>query len=175
MDNRDAKQEQWAELLGKIRDIKFAMLTTLNEEGFLHSRPMATLEAGEEGVLWFFTGRTTLKAREIAAHPRVNLAYSDGGHDTFVSLAGEAHLVGDRGKAEELWNPIMKAWFPQGLDDPDLVLMRVDVEEAEYWDTASKRMTTLIRFAKSLAGHAEGDEMPGHGVLHPGDRFAWDG
>jgi general stress protein 26 len=176
MDNRDSRREQWSDLLGKIRDIKFAMLTTRNGENLLHSRPMATLQAEDEGALWFFTGRSTLKAREIAADPHVNLAYADGGHDTFVSVAGEARLVDDRAKAEELWNPLMKAWFPQGLDDPDLALMRVEVEEAEYWDTASKKMTPLLRFARALAGRGGRDETPGHGVLRPeDDGVEWDG
>jgi general stress protein 26 len=175
MDNRDDKPKQWSDLLDKIRSIKFAMLTTENDAGYLHSRPMATLEAEDDGVLWFFTGRSTLKAHEIGRNPRVNLAYSDGGHDTFVSVAGEAHLVGDPDKAEALWNPLMQAWFPKGLEDPDLVLMRVDVDEAEYWDTASKKMTTLIRFAKSLAGHGPRDDLPGHGVLRPEDDVGWDG
>jgi general stress protein 26 len=170
MDNRNEKSRQWSDLIAKIKKIKFAMLTTENETGFLHSRPMATLEAEDDGRLWFFTGRSTQKADEIGRNPRVNLAFADGGHDTFVSVAGEAHLVDDPGKAEALWSPIMKAWFPQGLEDPDLALLRVDVDEAEYWDTASKKMTTLIRFAKSLAGHGDKEEAPGHGVLHPDDR-----
>lgn len=170
MDNRDEKSLQWSDLIAKMRKIKFAMLTTESENGFLHSRPMAALEADDDGKLWFFTGRSTQKADEIGRNPRVNLAFADGGHDTFVSVAGEAHLVDDPEKAEALWSPVMKAWFPQGLDDPDLVLLRIDVDEAEYWDTASKKMTTLIRFAKSLTGHGDRDETPGHGRLHPDDR-----
>lgn len=167
MDNRDSQERQWTELTEKIKDIKFAMLTTENEEGFLHSRPMATLEAEAKGVLWFFTGKSTLKAAEVGRNPRINLAYIDGGKDTFISVAGEASLLQDPEKARELWNPFMKAWFPQGLDDPDLALLRIDIEEAEYWDIASKKMQTLIRFAKSLAGAGGDREMPGHGRIRP--------
>lgn len=167
MDNRDTLEKQWEELTEKIKDIKFAMLTTENEDGFLHSRPMATLEADSDRALWFFTGKSTLKAREIGVNPKVNLAYADGGHNTFISVAGEARLFEDRAKAEKLWNPIMKAWFPKGLDDPDLVLLKVEIEEAEYWDPASKRMLTLIRFAKSMAGADPHEDPPGHGRLQP--------
>ncbi|MDB5049331.1 MAG: ral stress protein [Fibrobacteres bacterium] len=149
MDARDDKSEQWSQLLEKIQDIKFTMLTTENEEGVLHSRPMATLNTLEEGSLWFFTGKSTHKCREIGRHPRVNLAFVAGGKDTFVSIAGEAQLVEDASKAEELWNPMMQAWFPEGLDDPELILLRVDVEEAEYWDVASRKMTRFTQFAKS--------------------------
>ena len=167
MDNRETKTEQWTELIGKIRDIKFAMLTTESESGFLHSRPMATLEATEAGAFWFFTGKSSLKVREIYHDHRVNLAYIGGDNDTFVSVAGEAHIIEDHAKAKALWNPFMKAWFPQGVDDPDLALLRVDVDEAEYWDVASKKMTTLIRFARSLVGAGSPDESTGHGRIRP--------
>lgn len=171
MDNQDSKTRQWSELLDKIRHIRFAMLTTENEEGFLHSRPMGTLDASESGALWFFTGRSTLKAREIERHARVNLSYIGGDKETFVSIAGEARLVEDAAKAKAMWNPLMKAWFPQGLDDPDLVLMRVDVDEAEYWDTGSRKMQTLIRFAKAMVGAGGREESSGHGTLRPGEGF----
>lgn len=167
MDNRDSVEKQWDDLTERIKDIKFAMLTTENEDGFLHSRPMATLEADPDRALWFFTGKSTLKAREIGANPKVNLAYADGGHDTFISVAGEAHLVEDKARAKRLWNPMMKAWFPAGLEDPDLVLLKVEIEEAEYWDPTSKKMLTLIRFAKSLSGAEVVRETPSHGRLRP--------
>ncbi|MDB5106620.1 MAG: Pyridoxamine 5-phosphate oxidase-like FMN-binding protein [Fibrobacteres bacterium] len=174
MDNRDDKAEQWKELLEKIRDIKFAMLTTENEGGFLHSRPMATLEASESGAFWFFTGKSSLKVREIDHDGRVNLSYISGDRDTYVSVAGEARVVQDAAKAKALWNPFMKAWFPQGLDDPDLILLRVDVDEAEYWDVTSKKMTTLIRFAKNLVGAGDREEPPGHGKIRPDGDFEID-
>lgn len=168
MDHRDDHAKQWADLLDKIRHMKLAMLTTEGEEGHLHSRPMQTLETEEDGVLWFFTSRSSRKAWEINQHARVNLAYADGGKDTFISVAGEAVLVEDRRRAERLWSPVQKAWFPGGVDDPDLVLLRVDVEEAEYWDMASKKWATLAQFAKSLAGKGErGVDFPGHGTLRP--------
>jgi general stress protein 26 len=168
VDNRDEKIDQWAELLHKIRDIKFAMMTTEGEGRTLHSRPMATLEATESGAFWFFTGRSTLKVREIEHDTRVNLAYVSSDNETFVSVAGEAQIIEDSAKAKTLWNPMMKAWFPKGLDDPELVLIRVDVDEAEYWDTSSKKMVTLIRFAKSLIGSDVPDDSTGHGTIRPG-------
>ncbi|MDB5047738.1 MAG: ral stress protein [Fibrobacteres bacterium] len=146
-DNRDEKANLWPDLLEKIRDVKFAMLTTENEDGTLHSRPMATLRTKEEGFLWFFTGRSTLKAREIEHHSRVNLAYVSGDNETFVSVAGVGRLMEDTDKAEQLWNSDMEAWFPQGLEDPDLALIQVEVGSVEYWSVASKRRTNLIRFA----------------------------
>lgn len=167
MDNRESKTGQWTELIEKIADIKFAMMTTESESGFLHSRPMATLEATEAGAFWFFTGKSSLKVREIYHDHRVNLAYVSSGNNTFVSVAGEAHIIEDTAKAKALWNPFMRAWFPEGLEDPDLVLLRVDVDEAEYWDMASNKMRTLIQFAKSMVGAGSPDESTSHGRIRP--------
>jgi general stress protein 26 len=168
MDNRDDKSTQWKQLLAKIHTIKFAMLTTEDEDGYLHSRPMATLEEDGEGSLWFFTGKSGHKSHEIDRNPRVNLSYSAGDKDIFLSLAGEAHLVEDAARAKKLWNPFMNAWFPKGPEDPELALLRVDVDEAEYWDVGSKKMTTLVHFAKSIVGTADSMSSNGHGTIRPG-------
>lgn len=148
MEIHEGKPSQWPDLLEKIRDVEFAMLTTENEDGSLHSRPMTTLQSSEKGVLWFFTGRSTLKAREVEFHSRVNLAYVSEEKGTFVSVAGVGRLVADRSKAEQLWQSEMDIWFPKGLEDPDLVLLKVEVVSVEYWDVASKKRTTLFTFSE---------------------------
>jgi general stress protein 26 len=68
-----------------------------------------------------------------------------------VSVSGTAALIRDRAKIEEFWNPIYKAWFPDGLDDPTLALLVVNVEKAEYWDVGSSKMIQLVGFVKALA------------------------
>lgn len=144
--------------------IDFCMLTTLNG-GALRSRPMSTQEMDAQGALWFFTSDTTHKAEEIEADGRVNVAYSKPSDNTYVSVSGQAEVVKDRAKAKELWNPVLKAWFPQGLDDPHLCLLRVAVEEAEYWDAPNSKIVQLVGFIKAIA---TGKQMQGgeHGKIH---------
>lgn len=139
---------------GLIKDIRVAMLTTVDEDGSLHSRPMATQKEEFDGDLWFFTSSATTKTGEIQRDQRVNVSYAAPDDNRFVSLSGTARVVRDKAKAKELWNPILKAWFPQGLDEPDLVLLNVQVEKAEYWDSPSGKMVQLVGLAKALAtGH----------------------
>lgn len=140
-----------ARLREMIEDIGTAMLTTAAEDGTLRSRPMATPRAEFDGTLWFFTGLDTAKTTEVAGQRHVNVAYSSPSDQRYVSLSGVATIVRDRAKAEQLWQPAYRAWFPAGLDDPDLALLRVDVEHAEYWDPGSSRMQTLAGFVKALA------------------------
>lgn len=133
-----------------IRDIKFAMLTTEQPDGTLRSRPMATQQADADGYLWFFTGASSPKVNEVSNHHQINVAYAAPDDQRYVSISGEAEMVRDRAKIDELWNPVYRAYFPNGKDDPDLCLLRVRITEAEYWDAPSSRMIQLAGFAKAI-------------------------
>lgn len=148
------------ESIDKIKDltegIDFCMLTTI-DGGHLRSRPMSTQEFELDGDLWFFTSDNTHKIEEIDKDNRVNVAYSKTDNNTYVSLSGRGEVSMDRAKIEELWNPILKAWFPEGLDDPHLCLLKVTVEHAEYWDAPSSKIVQLVGFVKALATGQEAD------------------
>lgn len=138
--------EELATVARLMKDVKVAMLTSVCQDGSLHSRPMATQEHEFDGSLWFFTRDDSAKAGELAAHPRVNVSYARPDHQHYVSLAGTAELVRDPAKVRELWNPALTAWFPKGQDDPALALLRVDVETVAYWDAPSSAMVHLIGY-----------------------------
>lgn len=138
-----------------VRGINVAMLTTVAADGHLRSRPMATLALDEaDASLWFFTADDTEKAREIVDQSAVGLSYAEPAKQDYVSLSGRAAIVRDPAKARELWTPFAKVWFPDGPDDPRLVLIRVTIEAAEYWDAPGGRMVQLYSRAKAaITGH----------------------
>ena len=148
MESREQDIHKLGEL---IKEIKIAMLTTVDAEGTLRSRPMATQKTPFDGKLWFFTRASSPKADEVEREHDVNLSYAAPDSNTYVSISGTAQIVRDKAKAEELWNPILKAWFPDGLGDPDLALFRVDVEKAEYWDSPSSTMVQIAGFVKAIS------------------------
>lgn len=153
----NTRQEAIEKLKNLTEGIDFCMLTTL-ADGKLRSRPMSTQEMDENGVLWFFTSEETHKVTEIQADSRVNVAYSQPDDNKYVSVSGRAEISKDRQKIEELWSPILKAWFPKGLEDPSLCLLKIDVEEAEYWDSSS---STLVQIAGFLKAIVTGQEAKG--------------
>lgn len=134
-----------------IEDVETAMLTTADQDGTLRSRPMATQQTEFDGTLWFFTRSDSEKMQEIGKTPAVNLSYANPEKNRYISVSGTGSIIRDRQKAEELWNPILKAWFPEGLEDPALALLKVDVEKAEYWDSPSSKVVQLVGFVKALA------------------------
>jgi general stress protein 26 len=132
-----------------INKIKFTMMTTACGDGSLRSRPMMTLKRPFDGELWFFTDDHSAKVDEINQEHHVNLAYADPSSNTYVSISGRANVVHDRKMAAELWSPAMKSWFPDGLDDPRLGLLRVTVEQAEFWDSPSSTVVHLYGMVKA--------------------------
>jgi general stress protein 26 len=121
------KSQDLARLAALIRQMKVGMLTTIEPDGSLRSRPLQTLEVDAAGRLWFFS-------QVEAAGSQVNLSYADPRDEDFASISGTARVVRDRDKMKALWTRELEPWFPGGLDDPDLHLLEVRIDKAEYWD-----------------------------------------
>ena len=150
----------------KIKDVRVAMLTTMEQDGSLRSRPMHTQQVEFDGNLWFFTADNSGKVAEIQADSDVNLAYVDPKDSLYISVTGKAELVHDRAKIDELWSPTLKVWFKGGKDDPHVALLRVKVVEAEYWDDNRSKMGQLFGMAKAVVTGATYDSSE-HGVIKP--------
>jgi general stress protein 26 len=129
------KSAELARLASLVRQMKVAMLTTIEPDGSLRSRPLQTLELDQAGRLWFFTHASSPTSAEIEAHDhQVNLSYADPRDEDFASISGTARVVRDQDKMRSLWSERLAPWFPRGLEDPDLALLEVRIDKAEYWD-----------------------------------------
>ncbi|HIA52303.1 MAG TPA: general stress protein [Candidatus Melainabacteria bacterium] len=146
-----------------IKDIKVAMLTTVSADGQLRSRPMATHEVNVDDALWFLTNTNTAKVAEVSQQEQVNLVYMDVKSQRYVSISGSGQTYRDTAKVHELWNPLMKAWFPKGPDDPMIAVLRVTPEYAEYWDAPSYSIVQLFGFLKAAV---TGEEYKEEGTEH---------
>lgn len=143
-------QDQTKKLFELIRECRICMLTTMDAEGHLRSRPMANQQDYPDKNLWFFTDKKSVKVSEIGYQPAVNLSYSDPDTNTYVSISGRATVVKDKKLMKKFWNPVYKAWFPEGLEDPSIILLKVTIDQAEYWDSPSTLAVQLFGFAKAL-------------------------
>ena len=143
-----------------------AMLVT--EDGDeLHARPMAVADLEEASTLWFVTSRETPKSYEIQRDRRVSVTFQSSAR--YVALSGVADLVDDRARIHRLWKPSWRVWFPNGADDPQLVLIRVTVTDAELWDNAgSKGIRYAFEAAKALLRREAPAPVEGqHGRVQP--------
>lgn len=138
------------ELFGSIiQGIPFAMLTTESAKtGILRSRPMTVQQAEFDGSLWFFSGLDTEVVRDIEANHQVNLSFTDTKQGSFLSAYGRGEIVQDTSKSRELWSDALSAWFPEGLADPSLCLIKVDIAGADFWKSAQEESIRMFDSGK---------------------------
>ncbi len=148
-------QEAIAKVRELIKNIDTAMLTTVSEEGLV-SRPMKTQEVEFDGDLWFLTKKDTGKFHELLRNRQVNVAYAG---KSFVSIRGEAELVEDVDKVKSFWNAAYEELLETTYDDPNLVLIKVNPETAEYWDAGNKFKMVKFLFNRMLGKDTEGSPM----------------
>lgn len=148
--NTQEQVEDLKDIKEKIKSINVAMMVTEEADGTLRSRPMGTSEMEDDGTLWFFTGEYSLKVEEVSDNHKVNISYADPDKNLFVSVSGQAYLVTDQNKINELWQPHLKAWFPKGKEDPNVALLKVIPKKAEYWDSNSNKMMLAFNMAKAI-------------------------
>ena len=148
-----------------IKDIKFAMFTTQHANGHLHSRPMTTQNGriDEDTSLWFFMSRRGDVVNDIARQPAVSIVYADTDADDYVSVSGQARVVDDMAKKKRLWNKMTEAWFPKGVDDPDLALVQVGITHADYWEAKDSKLTQLFKMATAAVTGRPPTDMSEHG------------
>jgi general stress protein 26 len=151
METKPQTNNQLEKVQKLVEEIRIAMMTTVDEQGNLVSRPMASLQMDEAGTIWFFTKRSSPKVDQIDNNDhRVNLAFASVSDASYVSVSGTAQELDDRAKVNELWNPQAKAWFPEGKDDPELILLKVHTDMAEYWDSNDSKMVRFFQQATAV-------------------------
>jgi general stress protein 26 len=162
-------EHSFSKLRELIKDIRFAMFTTRGSDGTLRSWPMTTQSTGHENdtdnLLWFFMSLSGEPVRELMAQPQVNVSYADTDDDAYVSISGTATLVEDPDMKLQLWSTMAQAWFPGGIDDPDLGLVCVRIESAEYWNVTEGKLTQVAKMAKAALTGKPPPKMGEHGKI----------
>src|SRR5450755_4679234 len=133
----------FAKLGQLIREIRVALLTTMDRNGNFHTRPVQTLQVEADRTLWFFTDWSSPKVDELNHDVRVSLGYADPAKQVYVAVAGSGRLIRDIQKAKQLWSLEQRAYYPDGPEDERLALLRVEIERAEYW-IAPGRISYLV-------------------------------
>ena len=126
------------------------------------SRPMSPLKMDAYGALWFFTDVHSDKIQQI---DRVNLSFSDEDASLYVSVAGHGIVSDDRVMMRQLWTPYMLPWFPDGVESPQLALLKVTPQTVEYWDSTHSKMVRMFATAASVIA-ARPIGMGEHGKLN---------
>ncbi len=145
-----------ADVVSKLRDANWVMMTTATDDGKLVSHPMVPQEVTDDADAWFFISLTGGHAEALQTSPQVNLSVAEAG--TWLSVSAQVEFINDRTKIDQLWNKDVEGWF-EGKDDPALGLIRAESTSAQFWGTPGGKMTALASILKSrLATERSGGE-----------------
>lgn len=108
-----------------------------------HTRPMTAQIDGDHGPIWFFTSREASLVQNLSQSSKAVATFASKNHDLFACVHGTLAIDNDRAMIDKLWNRFVAAWYEQGKDDPKLVLLRFDAQEAEIWEDASSLVSGL--------------------------------
>ena len=164
-DNRDNLQEHQAiekiqELVQKGQNCFFCTIRSTDESN--GARPMNVRQVDEEGNLWFLIANDSYTFRDLTANPSVELFFQGSKHSDFLQLKGQVTTSRDKTKLEELWEPVIKTWFTEGLDDPRIAIIQFEPQDGYYWDTkhgnavAGIKMLIGAALRKTLDDSVEG-------------------
>ena len=149
------KQAQMDTIQAMVKDIKYTMMTTRNDENHLHSCPMNTTETSIGAKeIWFIGHKPSETVDNIKQNAEVNLAYVTQESDKYLSISGTAELVEDEEKLNELWSVMYNAYFEQGKDDPKVQLIKVVPHGAEYWANGNAITSAVKMAAAALTDNA---------------------
>lgn len=117
-----------------VEAVRVCMFNTRLSIAPLSTRPMHVTKIDETGCLWFFSKKTSAKNHQIMIDSRVQLFFSDVINQGFLSIYGDAEVIIDTEKIDELWEPALEIWFPKGITKDGLSLIKVSPRETYYWD-----------------------------------------
>lgn len=170
--NQQQEEENFKSLEGNEAVTKMKELIEKAESCFFCSdiktglpfstRPMAAQKVDEEGNIWFLSSVDSNKNKEISHDPFVQLLFQGSAHSGFLSAYGIAEVSQDKGKIDELWNPLVKTWFTEGKDDPRITVIKVSPTKSYYWDNKNGNMVAFLKMAAStVMGKTMDDSIEG--------------
>ncbi len=151
-----------AEALAKLRELlanfPIATMVTVETSGAITARPIGVVgdHAAFDGQLWFITDRRSRKVHAINTGAVTFLIFEDHDKGAYLHLTGRAHVIEDRTRLEELYTPVQRTWFPDGLDDPHMTLIRFEADRGEFWDRHNGMVRLLAAFAKAMVTGSPG-------------------
>ena len=135
-----------------VEDITICLFCTdLKTDDGSTCRPMSAIKVCDQGNIWFFSEKDSDKNKAIANDKNVQLFFSHPAKSSYLVVNGEAEIIFDKTKIEELWTPVAKIWFKEGKDDPTISIIKVKPSNAYYWDTDGNQMINLLKMIASVA------------------------
>jgi len=129
------------------------------------SRPMAVSEVDDNGAFWFLALQTSEKFDDIERDPRITLHLANPSDQEFLTIHGRCVVLNDMARKKELWSVFASAWVPDGVENPDLRLLKVTPEDGYYWDTTDGKVVAAVKIGFAMVSGKVGDDGGVEGPL----------
>ena len=145
------QKEAIDKLKSLVDDIMVCLFcTNLKTDDGSTCRPMSAIKVCDQGNIWFFSEKSSDKNIAITSDKNVQLFFSHPAKSCYLVVNGEAEIILDKAKIEELWTPVAKIWFKEGKDDPTISVIKVTPKMAYYWDSDGSRMINFLKIVASV-------------------------
>ena len=148
-----------------VQEVGTCMFISSGKTARQNTRPMAVVDIDSQGNLWFFTNKFSNKVNDIAENSQVQLVFAHPARSVFIDIHGRASVETSPQYIAEKWTPLVKAWFPEGKDDPAICLIKVKADEAHYWSVEGSKVGAMAKIAISAVTGKKLKEGV-HGELH---------
>lgn len=148
-----------------VLEVNTCMLISSGKTARQNTRPMAVVDIDLQGNLWFFANKNSNKVKDIEEDSHVQLVFAHPAKSVFIDIHGRASVETNPGYIDEKWTPLVKAWFPEGKDDPAICLIKVKADEAHYWSVEGSKVGAMVKIALSAVTGKKLEEGV-HGELH---------
>lgn len=150
-------------LLDTLEDIRAGMLGVSGSGQ--HMQPMTHFLDRKTHTLWFITSRETDLVRAVGTGDRAHFTLMDEDEGFYACMSGTIRQSDDRAKLEELWSPMVSAWFEGGPEDPDAVLLHMALTEAAVWRNTAGALKFGVEMARALARSDKQPDIGEHAVV----------
>ena len=161
MSQNDSQSDDFRKVTQIIEQHPVCMFTSAGSEGLL-SHPMTVVKVEDDGELWFLSSVDSTPVDDISGEPEVNLTVTN--KDQWLSVRGSAAVITSEPKARELWNAAADAFYPDGPDSKNLVLIRVRPDGAQYWEAPGGAISIIFNWAKARISGERIDAGDSHTV-----------
>lgn len=132
-----------------VEDVRVCMFITNNQTEEEHTRPMSVVDVEDNGTVWFYTDIRSIKVEEVTTDRKVHLTFAHPGKESYMDVCGTGNIVTDRELIKQKWSPVVKAYFPNGADDPNIALLRIQPTSVYYWEAETGKMVQFLKMAVS--------------------------
>jgi len=146
------------EKLKSLAEGKICFFLTYSGEYSAESRPMTVMGVGDDGALWFFCPESSDTAKQTRAQSKVDVLVADTGSYDYLVLKGKGTVGRDSAAIDKFWSPLAGAYFEKGKEDPELRTVRVEPDEAHYWESKNGKIVSLVKILFAAATGTAPDE-----------------